>query len=336
MELQADQAFIVDLIRRAQQAAAAFDYDAVWPEAVKMLKRNSLHLVPSANLTELDRDMMRLALLQGRGAASLILQPAWDMPSVDDCPLLSIFTSETVEGSRASNVIHLEALEAARPSLVPPISTIDWHVDSFSESGARAELRRLASPGPFLFISDNYLFSASYYERTDGVARDLARSMMLFIEGLSTQLQDLDQILFLGAMPVKEPEQCDMEDLVVALYDELEPQLLRKGFRGKLFIGLTGKGRKGALNSKHDRHLFTGSGQLIVTDSLRLFKKGRPFLTQTFTMTYRQYTEPSTQLAIAKHASVLRHQLHPDQLAFERGDLNRTLVENALRQLERD
>ena len=336
MELQADQAFLVDLIRRARQALDAHDYDAVWQDAVKMLKRNSLHLVPSANLSELDSDMMRLALLQGRGGASLTVQPSWDMPSVDERPLLSIFTSEALQGARARNVIHLEGLKSARPSLVPPISTIDWHVDSFSESGARAELRRLASPGPFLFISDNYLFSASHYERTEGVAQDLARSMLLLVEGLSTQLQDLAQILFLGAMPVKEPEQYAMEDLVDALYDELEPQLLRKGFRGQLFMGLTGKGRKGARNSKHDRHIFTGSGQLIVTDSLRLFKKRKPFLTQTFTMTYRQYTEPSTQPAIAKHASVLRHQLHPDRLAFERGDLNRALVENALRQLERD
>lgn len=336
MELQADQAFLVDLIRRARQATDAFDYDTVWQDAVKMLKRNTLHLVPSAGLSDLDRDMLRLALLQGRGNAGLTVQLAWDLPSIDDRPLLSIFTSDAVGEERVRNVVGLDGLEAARPSLVPPISTIDWHVSSFSESAARAELRRFASPGPFLIVSDNYLFSASYHERTDGVAKDLARSMMLFVDGMTARIQDLGQILFLGAMPVKEPEQYDMEDLVDALYDELEPQLLRKGFRGELFMGLTGKGRKGTVNSKHDRHIFTGSGQLIVTDSLRLFKNHRPFLTESMTLLYRQYTEPSTHTAIAKHASVLRHQLHPDQLKFERGDLNRTLVENALRQLERD
>lgn len=336
MELQADQAFLVDLIRRARQAADAFDYDAVWQDAVKMLKRNTLHLVPSADLSELDRDMLRLALLQGRGNAGLTVQSSWDLPPVDDRPLLSIFTTEALGDERAQNVVGMDGLEAARPSLVPPISTLDWHVSSFSESDARTDLRRFASPGPFLVVSDNYLFSASYYERTGGVAKDLARSMMLLIDGLTSRMQDLGQILFLGAMPAKEHEQVDMADLVDTLYDELEPQLLRKGFRGKLFMGLTAKGRKGAANSKHDRHLFTGCGQLIVTDSLRLFKNNQPFLTESMTLTYRQYTEPSSQLAIAKHAAVLRHQLSPYQLAFERGDLNRKLIENALRQLQRD
>jgi hypothetical protein len=335
MELQADQRFLASLVKKTQTQLAAFDYDSVSQDVLKMLKKNDFSMISSPDISMLDLDLIYSALVKGRGEGHIFNRNTWLLPSVEEKPLMCIFTSSNFEGQRKNPVVSMNELESARPSLVPPVVTIDWHLSGFSEDNAKCDLNDFACRGPLLLFSDNYLFAAPDGEDAQQVTKDLCRSMLLFIEGLTTDIRDLNQILLLGSTLSRKKLSSTMQ-LMDGLYKELGSSLAEMGFKGNLLLGMSRKEYKGKQNSKHDRHIFTGAGQIVVTDSLRLFRGDRPYLTESMTLTYRQYTETSTQIHIAKHAKVLLTQLADSNMEYRVGHLNEVLVNNALQQLERD
>lgn len=335
MELQVDQRFFVQLLNDVEAKRKMWDVGFVSELTFQMLRSNDFSLISSPDISTIESDLIQSSLMCGRGDGQTFERNTWLLPSLEEKPLMCIFTSSDIEGQRNNSVVSFDQLEFARPSLVPPIVMKDWGISGFSEDQARFDLGYFACRGPLLLFSDNYLFATHDPEDLDEFTKDFCRTMLLFIEGLTTDIRDLDQILLLGYTPPNKKLR-QTKELVDDLHQELELGLVEMGFKGNLLFAMSKKKYKGEPNSRHDRHIFTGAGQIVVSDSLRLFKKNRPYMTDTFTLTYRQYTETNYQTAIAKHVKVLLTELAENNLKHRVGHLNEVLLYNALQQLERD
>jgi hypothetical protein len=193
-------------------------------------------------------------------------------------------------------------------------------------------LAPLKSKGPLLVFADNYIYAMDANEQIPIASRDVTQSLLLFVRGLTEFICDLEQIVVVGA-PIRNQDDKTTSYLIELLYDDCQKELEELGFEGDLAFIQSKKSRKGFRKSRHDRHIFTTAGQLVVTDSLRIFKSGRPHLTDTLTMTYRQYTDASSRSGIKLHAETLAHQLSTGQRLSVVGSLNEALIARALEQL---
>lgn len=333
MEVQVEFNLLVELIKKTQAAASRFEFDTVWGKTLSMLLKNNISMVDDGSANQGDRDLLYHAMLQGRGMARMQKKSSWEWPIESEKPLFAAFSVDSkAPSNRACLEYHLDNLEQGLPVVIPPIINIDWHYSGFNEKNAIDSLAPLKSIGPLLILADNYMFAMDHYERISNASKDLTKSLMLFIRGLTGSMGALKQIVVVGARIYNQDED-ETTELMDLLFDDLETELRRAGYNGKLGLILSKKGNKGKQKSRHDRHVFTNAGQLVITDSLRLFKSNRPHLTDTLTITYRQYTDSSSRAAIKHHAESLSFQIAAEQRLHVTGSLDEALAETAFSQL---
>lgn len=335
MEIQVEFKLLVELIKQYMAARSTFDYDKhrLFDSTLEMLFKNDISVVDDDSATQLERDMFTHAMSDGRGNARLYMTSSWEWPIESEKPLFASFSiASKTPSTRACLKYNLDNLEQGHPVVIPPIITIDWHYTGFSEKKAINSLAPLKSLGPLLILADNYIFSKNRHESISHTSRDLTKSLMLFIRGLTESIGTLKQIVVLGT-PIYHQDKDDTTDLMERLVDDLEAELRRAGFEGRLGLILSKKRQKGKEKSRHDRHVFTNAGHLTITDSLRLFKSNHPNLTETLTITYRQYTNPKERDQIKKFAELLSFQIAAEQRLHLTGSIDDKLVNRALSQL---
>lgn len=281
VELNASTGFCRELVQRFHADRKGLLPKKIWDEALRVMLQNDLNLIMTSQ-SSIEDHLILTQLTEGRGNSKLTTcdEIHFNFPAepTNEKPQATFFLNEENDADEKFWCIktNCDGLDKFPQYVSSSNSRIDIKGGVKREELVR-KFRKLQTPSRVCLIRDNHFFLHSI--------KDMKLSLHDLISGLITEPEYLEEVVIIGRNTTDKNTMISKKDLDWIRQELIEHLDLELGFKGNLMCCLAKKKRKSQKGSWHDRHVYTSYYQMVFSDSLIHYNKGKLSLSDNSTVT---------------------------------------------------